>query len=123
MRSKISVAWLLHPFSVFFLSKFYRCVSKLVWHCCMRKDFCIGKKLSFFGGRMLMCKNQCCGVASAFSAFSHLFEGKTEPWKSVFFILTFLHLKTLFGVSGSTPTSPKCPLLIDLSPLKDTFGR
>ena len=69
MRSKISVAWLLHPFSVFFLSKFYRCVSKLVWHCCMRKDFCIRRKLSFFGGRILMCENQCCVVASAFSAF------------------------------------------------------
>ena len=69
MRSKISVAWLLHPFSVFFSLKICRCISKLVWHCCMRKDFCIRRKLSFFGGRILMCENQCCVVASAFSAF------------------------------------------------------
>ena len=57
------------PLFSFFFSKFYRCVSKLVWHCCMRKDFCIRRKLSFFGGRILMCENQCCVVASAFSAF------------------------------------------------------
>ena len=55
-------------------SKFYRCVSRSVLHCCMRKDSCLRKKLSFFGGRMLMCENQCCVVASAFSAFSHLFS-------------------------------------------------
>ena len=54
------------PFHLF-PKKNYMYVSRCVLHCCMRKDSCISKKLSFFGGRMLMCENQCCVVASAFS--------------------------------------------------------
>ena len=61
------------PFHLF-PKKIYMYVSRCVLHCCMRKDSCIRKKLNFFGGRMLMCENQCCVVASAFSAFSHLFS-------------------------------------------------
>ena len=54
--------------------KFHRCVSSSVLHCCIREDSCIRRKLSLFGARMWMCENQCCVVASAFSAFSHLFS-------------------------------------------------
>ena len=35
--------------------------------CCIRKDTCIKRKLSYFGGRM--CENQCCVVALAFQPF------------------------------------------------------
>ena len=91
---KISVALLRQPFSAFFFFlkkfdicvrksvlhgcvsffhllfwKFHGCVSRSVWHCCMRKVSCIRRKLSFFGGGIWMCENQCCVVASGFSAF------------------------------------------------------
>ena len=61
------------PFQLF-SPKFYRYVSSSVLHCCISKDSCIRRKLNYFGGRMWMCENQCCIVASAFSAFSHLFS-------------------------------------------------
>ena len=61
------------PFQLF-SPKFYRCVSSSVLHCCIREDSCIRRKLSLFGARMWMCENQCCVVASAFSAFSQLLK-------------------------------------------------
>ena len=97
MRSKISVALLRHHFSAFFLEilwvHFNFCVAmlhltglfqlffqNLIGELQNQCGFVASEKILYkketqlFGGRMWMCENQCCIVASAFSAFFQLFS-------------------------------------------------